>query len=143
MTESIFLDANIFMYAAGKPHAYKQPCKQILQAIEAKQLTAVTNVEVMQELLYRYYHHIQVLDKGIQLCRYILDYPLTILPVTPTDVSSALDLLSQNQDTGLQPRDAIHAATMHNNNIVQILSADKHFDHIKGVQRLFPLTFEL
>ena len=93
MTESIFLDANIFMYAAGKPHAYKQPCKQILQAVEAKQLAAVTNVEVMQELLYRYFH-IQVLDKGIQLCQYVLNYPLIILPVTPADVSSALDLLS-------------------------------------------------
>ena len=34
MTEPIFLDANIFMYAAGKPHAYKQPCQKILQAVE-------------------------------------------------------------------------------------------------------------
>lgn len=137
MTESIFLDANIFMYAAGKPHAFKQPCQQILQAVEAKQLAAATNIEVMQELLYRY-HHIKLLDKGLLLCRYILDYPLTILPVTPADISLVL-----SQTKALPPRDAIHAATMQNNNITQILSADKHFDRIEGVQRLDPLTFVL
>lgn len=142
MTETIFLDANIFMYAAGKPHAYKQPCQQILQAVETKQLPAATNVEVLQEMLYRYYH-LKVLDKGIQLCHYILEYPLTVLPVTPADLSLALDLLSSNKTSGLQPRDAIHAATMRNNNIGKILSADKHFDRITGIQRLDPLAFSL
>lgn len=140
MTDAIFLDANIFMYAAGKPHAFKQPCQEILQAVEANQLLAATNVEVMQELLYRY-HHIKLLDRGIQLCRYILDYPLIILPVAPADIAFALEVLSQNQ--GLPPRDAIHVATMQNNNITQILSADKHFDRIKDIQRLDPLTFAL
>jgi predicted nucleic acid-binding protein len=140
MTAAIFLDANIFMYAAGKPHAFKQPCQEILQAVEANQLPAATNVEVMQELLYRY-HHIKLLDRGIQLCRYILDYPLTILPVSPADIALALEVLSQTK--ALPPRDAIHAATMQNNNITQILSADKHFDHLEGIQRLDPLTFAL
>ncbi|MFO7680585.1 MAG: type II toxin-antitoxin system VapC family toxin [Chloroflexota bacterium] len=142
MTAPIFLDANIFMYAAGKPHEYKQPCREILQAVEAKQLTAATNTEVLQEILYRY-HHVQLPDKGIQLCRYILEYPLTILPVTPADITNALELLSQNQNSGLKPRDALHAATMQNNNVTQILSADKHFDRITGIQRLDPLTFDL
>ncbi len=140
MTDVIFLDANVFMYAAGKAHPFKQPCQQILQAVEAEQLPAATNVEVLQELLYRY-SHIQLLDKGIQLCRYILEYPLTILPVTPADMTFALGLLSQTQD--LPPRDAIHAATMQTNTITQILSADKHFDRIAGIQRLDPLTFAL
>ncbi len=142
MTEAIFLDANIFMYAAGKPHAYKLPCQQILQAVETAQLPAATNAEVLQELLYRYLH-IDLLDKGIQLCRYILDYPLMVLPITPADVSIALELLAQNQVVNFPPRDAIHAATMQNNNITQILTADKHFDRINGIQRLDPLTFEL
>lgn len=140
MTEVIFLDANIFMYAAGKVHPFKQSCQQILQAVEANQLPAATNVEVLQELLYRY-HHIQLLDKGLQLCRYILDYPLTVLPVTPADIALALELLSQTKV--LPPRDAIHAATMKTNTITQILSADKHFDRIAGIQRLDPLTFVL
>lgn len=142
MTDAIFLDANIFMYAAGKPHAYKSPCQQILQAVELAQLPAATNAEVLQELLYRY-HHLHLLDKGVQLCRYILDYPLMVLPVTPADISSALDLLSQNKDAALPPRDAIHAATMQNNSITRILTADKHFDQIIGIQRLDPLTFAL
>lgn len=35
MSDPIFLDANIFMYAAGKEHRYKQPCIQISKAIES------------------------------------------------------------------------------------------------------------
>lgn len=142
MSDPIFLDANIFMYAAGKEHRYKQPCIQILKAVESGQLSCVTNVEVLQELLYRY-HHIHILNKGIQLCQLILEYPLTLLSVTQSDIQLSLELLAQNQAAGLKPRDAIHAATMQNNNLTQILSADKHFDHIASIHRLDPLTYDL
>ncbi len=142
MSDSIFLDANIFMYAAGKTHPYKQPCIQILQAVESRQLNGVTNVEVLQELLYRY-HYIQLQEKGIQLCQLILEYPLTLLSVTPSDMQLSLEILEQSLSVGLKPRDAVHAATMQNNNVTQILSADKHFDHISGIRRLDPLIHNL
>lgn len=32
---------------------------------------------------------------------------------------------------------------MQNNNLTQILSADKHFDHIASIHRLDPLTYDL
>ena len=90
MTDAIFLDANIFMYAAGATHQYKAPCLQILALVETKKLTAVTSSEVLQELLYRY-SHLQLAEKGIHLCRRILDFPMQILPVTAADVQRARD----------------------------------------------------
>jgi len=54
MNETYFLDSNIFMYAAGKDHVYKNPCLTILNGIEAHKLSAVINSEILQELLYRY-----------------------------------------------------------------------------------------
>ena len=142
MNHAIFLDANIFMYAAGKPHPYKESCLQILHAVENQQITAVTNVEVLQELLYRY-HHIQLPDKGITLCEYIHEYPITILPVTSDDMMRAIRIIKQSKKSTLKPRDALHVATMQNNNITQILSADKHFDRISGIQRIDPLAYNL
>ncbi|MFQ5614177.1 MAG: hypothetical protein ACE5H9_18805 [Anaerolineae bacterium] len=53
MAELTFLDANIFMYAAGAPHNYKEPCVRILADVEMGALAAAVNTEVFQELLYR------------------------------------------------------------------------------------------
>ncbi len=63
--ETVFLDTNIFMYAAGAPHPYKEACLRILADMEAGILSAAINTEVLQELLYRY-SHIRLAAKGIQ-----------------------------------------------------------------------------
>jgi uncharacterized protein len=140
MTETVFLDSNIFMYAAGTPHPYKVACLHILSALETGDLKAAVNVEIFQELLYRY-SHIKLADKGLQLCRDIFQYPLLILPVTEADMRLAIDLFDTHRAAGLKPRDAIHAATMQNNGISRVMSADREFDHLKSVTRIDPLTY--
>ncbi len=139
MAEITFLDVNIFMYAAGVPHPYKDPCVRILSDVEMGVLVAAINTEILQELLYRY-SHIKLADKGLQLCRDILQYPLTILPVTEADLRLAIDLFESHRAVGLKPRDAIHAATMQNNGISRLISADKHFEHLDFVTRIDPLA---
>lgn len=52
----VLIDANIPMYAAGKSSPYKEPCKEILAQIALGMLDGVTDVEVFQEILYRYYY---------------------------------------------------------------------------------------
>lgn len=140
VTETIFLDANVFMYAAGASHPYKEPCVRILSDVETGVLVAAINTEILQELLYRY-SHIKLTGKGVQLCRDILKYPLTILPVTETDIRLAIDLFDTYRVAGLKPRDSIHAATMQNNNITRLISADKDFDQLGFVSRIDPLTY--
>jgi uncharacterized protein len=137
MNNTMFLDANIFMYAAGKPHPYKNPCLHILKDVETRALPAVVNTEIFQELLYRY-THIGVAEKGIQLCNDALKYPLTILSVTEADVRLAISLFEQHKSAGVKPRDAIHAATLKNNGITQLLSADKDFDSFDFLTRIDP-----
>ena len=135
----IFIDVNVFMYAAGAPHPYKAPCVKILSDIEIGALTAAINTEILQELLYRY-SHIKLADKGIQLCRDILKYPLTIFPVVENDIRLAIDLFQTHHATSIKPRDAIHAATMQNNGITRLISADADFDRL-SVIRVDPLTY--
>ena len=141
-SETVFLDANVFMYAAGSPHAYKIPCVRILFDVETGILPAVVNTEIFQELLYRY-SHIGLGDRGVELCRRILEYPLRVMSVTESDLRLALDLLTSYSVAGLRPRDAIHGATMQNNRIARIISADKDFDRLSFVERLDPLTYPL
>ena len=138
--EITFLDVNIFMYAAGAPHPYKDPCVRILSDVETGALAAAINTEILQELLYRY-SHIKLADKGVQLCRHTLKYPLTILPITEADIRLAVDLFDTHRVAGFGPRDSIHAATMQNNGISRLVSADKDFDHLGSVTRIDPLAY--
>lgn len=139
--ELAFIDVNVFMYAAGKPHPYKDPCIQILSDVENSILSALVNTEIFQELLYRYYH-IKIAEKGIELCRNILQLPFKIMPITEKDIRLEIDLFESYQNKGLKPRDAIHAATMKNNNINKIITADKDFDLIDFIQRIGPLNYK-
>jgi predicted nucleic acid-binding protein len=100
MKEAIFLDSNIFMYAAGKPHLYQELCIQIVKGVELKNIPAVINTEILQELLYRY-SHIGMKEKGVQLCRIILSFPLIILPVTESDLRVAVNLYPEFVTTQL------------------------------------------
>jgi len=135
-----FLDANIFMYAAGAAHECKEPCVRILTEVETGQLTAAINTEIIQELLYRY-SHIGLADKGLQLSRDVLQYPLSVLSVTLADVNLAIDIYDTHRHEGMKPRDAIHVAVMQHNQITHILSTDKHFDALNTITRLDPLSY--
>jgi predicted nucleic acid-binding protein len=140
VAEYIFLDTNVFMYAAGAPHSYKDACVRILSAVESGALTAAINTEILQEILYRY-THIKLAGKGVQLCRDILTLPLTILPVTEADIRLAVDLFDAHRVVGLKPRDAIHVATMQNNSLSRLISADVEFDRLSAVTRIEPLAY--
>ncbi len=140
MEPLLFLDANIFMYAAGKSHSYKNPCLHILKDVETRALAAAVDTEILQELLYRY-THIGLADKGIQLCNDILRYPLKILPVMEADMRLAIDLFDQHRNKGVKPRDSIHVAIMKNNGITKIISADKDFDNFGFLTRIDPQDY--
>lgn len=141
LSEFTFIDVNVFMYAAGKPHPYKDPSIQILSDLESGILSGLVNTEIFQELLYRYYH-IKIAEKGIELCRNILQLPIKILPIKEQDIRLAIDLFELHRNKGLKPRDAMHTATMKNNGIIKIISADKNFDAIDFIQRIDPLNYK-
>jgi predicted nucleic acid-binding protein len=54
MPSPIFLDANVPVYAAGRPHALKEPCLQVLALAAERPQAFLTDAEVLQELLHRY-----------------------------------------------------------------------------------------
>ena len=137
MTE-YFLDTNIFMYAAGKPYKYKEPCVAILSKIVSGEINTAIDTEVFQEIMYRY-HHIGLADKGADLSWSIMDLDIDVLPITKKDIELSLYYYQKYQKDGIGPRDMIHVATMLNNDIEKIISVDKHFDLIKEVNRIDPL----
>ncbi len=133
--EPYFLDTNIVMYAVGKDHPYKAPCRAVLARVERDEIDVVTSVEVLQEILHRYYS-IHLPDLAELAYRSLEKGCEQILPVTKADLDRAFNLLKMHPD--IRSRDAVHAAVMLNNGLTHILSTDTHFDHIAGITRVVP-----
>jgi hypothetical protein len=131
-----FIDANVPMYAAGSEHPLKEPCLGILRAVAKHELSATTDVEVLQEILHRYS---AMGERG--RAREIVELFMTVVPdvlaVTAADFVLALKLHADYPV--LQARDSLHAATMQNHDIRHIVSADRHFDAVPTLSRVDPL----
>jgi len=131
----IFLDANIFLYAAGAAHSYRAPCLAVLRSVAAKKITATTSVEVVQEVVY-------VLDrrgqrtKAVELGREILRLFPDVLPITGAEAALACEILERYP--ALSSRDSLHVATMLCNGLDEILSVDPDFDSVREVRRILP-----
>lgn len=134
----LFLDANVPMYAGGQPHPMKEPCKAILLLVGYSPQAFFTNAEVLQELMHRYlelnfwshgrvlFHDFNSLMRG------------RVEPIHARDVEDAA--LLADQHSGLSSRDLLHAAVMARVGADGIVSADRGFDRLPGVQRLDPLN---
>jgi len=133
-----FIDANLIMYSLGSPHPLRESCNKILGTIKSGRILAVTNTEVLQEILYRYFS-LRRSDVGEAAYRSIVRICFPILPITIADTDSALELLKIHKS--ISSRDAIHAATMINNGLNQIISTDSHFDVIPQIKRIDPRKF--
>ena len=137
-SEPYFLDTNILMYAIGSRHALRDACRGALGRAVDRQATLVTDSEVLQEILYRYFS-IRKPDIAQVVYHAAVDLCAEIFPVRESDTARALQLLLKRPD--LSTRDAIHIATMEAGEIRRILSTDRDFDGLEGIERIDPAHF--
>ena len=135
MADPVFVDANVPMYAVGAAHPLKQPCVDFLEAVARGEVTALTDAEVLQEILHRY-SALNKRERAIEVVQLFVSVVPRVLPVTLADIEGALDVHQRYR--GLHARDSLHVAVMTNNHVRRILSADQHFDTVSEVQRFDP-----
>jgi predicted nucleic acid-binding protein len=131
----IVVDSNIVMYAAGRPHPNRAPSLALLDRIAGGEVDAVTDVEVLQEILHRY-RSIGRWEDGrrvYDLTRRIL---VTILPISAEIVDHARALMDERPQLGA--RDAVHAAFALACGASAICSYDRGFDGVANLVRLEP-----
>ncbi len=133
-----FLDANILMYAAGTEHPLRGPCRKALQRAVDARIPLMTDAEVLQEILHRYFA-IRRPDAATAIYRSAVDLCDEVIPITEKHTARALELLRAH--AVLTPRDAVHVASMELAGIRRILSADRDFDGVPSVRRVDPTHF--
>lgn len=136
MSPVAFLDANVPIYAAGRPHPLKEPCTQILLLAAEHTQAFVTSAEVLQELLHRYLA-LRLWPQGGEVLRRFGELMQErIEAVQGNDVLRAADMAYAYPDS--DSRDLLHAAVMHRLGVRYIVSADTGFDRLPDVERLAP-----
>ena len=131
----ILIDANVFMYAAGREHPHKSTSVELLRRVASGALVAATDAEVLQEILHRYTALGRRSDGNVvySLARDIVPETLAVDAAT---VDLARDLMgTQGHVTA---RDAVHAAVCIRNRLEGICTFDSDFDRIREVDRLDP-----
>lgn len=136
----VFIDTNVPMYAAGANHPLVEPARRVIEAAASARIDAVTDVEVFQEILYRY-AHIRQQEKGFAIFDHFLRVMMgRVLPVSDHDARAARELAERYP--GLGPRDLIHLAVMARHGIEEIVTADAGFDAVGEVRRIDLRAFE-
>jgi predicted nucleic acid-binding protein len=121
----ILVDSNVPMYVIGSDHPHKRDAQRLLEQFASARERLVADAEVFQEILHRYraINRPDAIQPAYDLLLDVVD-----------DVSAAKDLLLARWE--LSARDAVHVAVMHANEITRIVSFDRDFDRVPGVERL-------
>ena len=133
----ILVDANVFMVAAGKPSPQREPCRRFLDRVVGGDpgLDARTDAEILQEILHRY-RTISAADTGTALFDAVLDLGIPVLSVTEAGLRHARTVTEDAPQ--LSTRDAVHVGVMLEHGISRVLSYDRGFDGVAGIERVEP-----
>lgn len=129
----ILVDSNVPMYLVGAPHPHKVDSQRFLEQLISERERLVTDAEVFQEILHRYVavNRRDAIQPAFDVLLAIVD---DVLPVDGAVVERAKSIVLARVD--LSARDAVHAAVMAEHGITRILSFDRGFDGLPGVQRI-------
>jgi predicted nucleic acid-binding protein len=136
-----FLDANVFIYAYYKPKKQltdkekqmKEQAKKIITDISHGKEKALITVVHLAEIV-NILKHGMPLERLTEVIRGILMLEnIKVQSVTKEAYFVANEL---GDDLKLEANDALAIDIMQSNNVTEIFSFDKDFDHIEGITRI-------
>lgn len=121
------------MYLVGAPHPHKTDAQYLLERAIADKERLVTSAEVLQEILHRYVA-IERRDAVQPAFDALLGVVDEVYPIQQADVERARIVL----DGGIasSARDAIHVAVMEHYGVTRILTFDRGFELLPGIDRV-------
>lgn len=122
------------MYLIGMEHPRRKDAVRAVADLVQRNETLVSSAEVVQEILHRY-HAIRRREFVQPALRLLLE--LTegeIFPVALSETLRAGELLVSHPE--ISSRDAVHVAVMESRGVSRILSFDRGFDAVPGIERI-------
>jgi predicted nucleic acid-binding protein len=157
--QSVFVDANIFVYNFGPDPSFGPPSRSLLERIEQGEVTGYVSAHVLNDVGYRLMtleacqtfgwpypgigqrlrrHPLEI--RRLQRFREVLDeivgIGVQVLPVSAQHVLLAGDI---SRAHGLLSGDALIVAVMQSHGLTNLASSDADFDRVPGITRYAPV----
>ena len=133
----IVLDTTVLVYAVGADHPLREPCRQIVRAIQDGRLIARTTIDVIQEFAHVRARRRGRHDASVLAHEYAsLLQPLIVLD--ELDLKRGLDLFEEQDRLGAF--DCMLAAAVTRRGAIGLVSANRAFDAVPGLQTLNPAS---
>ncbi len=126
----MYLDANVFIYAALDNGDTGNAARDLLKKIENKAIVAAVSPLVFDEVIW-VVQKVAGREDAKKIGQGMLSLPLSWLDVGYTSIQHSM----VHYNAGLNPRDAIHIGIMTDYNMNVIVSEDKDFDKIQTIVR--------
>jgi len=156
--ESVFIDANVFVYHFAPHPVLLLPCQQLLERISAGEVSGFTSSAVLSNvahrmmtieaadkfgwpmtgIAYRLQRHPTELKALTRFRQAVDEVPGFGVQVLPVDVSHVLTAATLSQRHGLLSGDALVVAIMQANGLSNLASGDSDFDRVLSLTRFAP-----
>jgi predicted nucleic acid-binding protein len=153
--ESVFIDANVFVYDFGPDPVFGPPSRDLLERIEQNEAKGCVSAHVLNDVAYRlmtleacqtfgwpyagigqrlrrHPGEIQKPHRFRQALEEIVAVGAQVLPVSVRHVLLASDL---SRAHGLLSGDALILAVMQSHGLTNLASSDTDFDRVPGITR--------
>lgn len=128
----MYIDSNIFIFAATNKGELGQNCRQIIELIEQQRISCAASYLVIDEVMWILQKNVGK-ENAIDITKAMLSLPLKWIDVGQSVIIRTLDIYER---TILDPRDAIHYSSMKETGLSLIVSEDGDFDGLAGMERL-------
>jgi predicted nucleic acid-binding protein len=131
----ILLDTTVLVYAKGADHPFREPCRELIDAIAQGELEATTTVEVLQEFVHVRAQR-RARSDAVALGNDYADLLAPLLMVEDEHLRRGLSLFEHNERLGAF--DAVLAATALDTDASALVSADGAFASVRGLPHVIP-----
>lgn len=133
----ILVDTNIFIYAHGSPHPYKEPSRLLLARMAETSQQYNIDVELLQEIMHVYSARGERAF-GLAIFDILMDIFHDPLPIERSEIVLSRQILERYP--ALSPRDAIHAAVVSTQHLEGIVTTDSAFAQVSGLTVYDPVA---
>lgn len=128
-------DTMVFVYAVGTEHRLRAPCREILERAGRNELAGHASVALPLEFAHQRARRTGDRTLAFRLAEQIGGL-CRLIDATSEDLELALHLGGRHD--GLDATDALYAASALNRGLGAILSSDRGFDAVPGLERVDP-----
>lgn len=133
---AVVLDTTVLVYALGREHPLREPCRDLVRAIGDGRVSATTTVEVIQELAHVRARRTDRAEAAVRAG----EYAALLAPLKRPDLSDlhrGMGLFARVERLGAF--DAVLAAcALGDDSLAGIVSADSAFARVNGLIHLDP-----